>query len=88
MDSDLWVVVDLGEVMVHIFSKAGRDYYQLEGHWRDLEAARRADIPYVEYLDRKVAERHGITYEEYLDRKPMLEKASKGMAAPRAGFDD
>ena len=28
-----WVVIDLGDVMVHIFLDAIRDYYDLEGAW-------------------------------------------------------
>lgn len=30
-----WVLIDYGDVMVHIFQQAARDYYDLERLWRD-----------------------------------------------------
>ncbi|MBL8061940.1 MAG: ribosome silencing factor [Anaerolineales bacterium] len=32
---DGWVVVDYGDVVVHLFSPDQRDYYQLEDLWED-----------------------------------------------------
>ncbi|HNA90531.1 MAG TPA: ribosome silencing factor [Anaerolineales bacterium] len=32
---DGWVVVDYGDVVVHLFSPDQRDYYQLEELWED-----------------------------------------------------
>lgn len=32
-----WVVLDYGNVVVHIFQKEQRDYYQLEDFWADAE---------------------------------------------------
>ena len=32
-----WVVMDYGNVVVHIFQKEQRDYYQLEDFWADAE---------------------------------------------------
>jgi ribosome-associated protein len=30
-----WVIVDYGDVVVHLFSPDQREYYDLEGLWRD-----------------------------------------------------
>lgn len=30
-----WIIVDYGDVIVHIFQKEQRDYYQLEDFWGD-----------------------------------------------------
>ena len=36
-DSDGWIVIDYGYVMVHIFSRELRDFYQLEKLYGDAE---------------------------------------------------
>jgi ribosome-associated protein len=33
--NDLWILLDFGSLVVHIFSKSGRDFYQLERLWAD-----------------------------------------------------
>ncbi len=42
MDDATWVLLDLGDVIVHIFDAEHRDFYQLERLWRD---APRLPIP-------------------------------------------
>ncbi|OGS94089.1 MAG: ribosome silencing factor [Gallionellales bacterium RIFCSPLOWO2_02_FULL_57_47] len=39
-DSGEWILVDLGEVLVHIMQPAIRDYYNLEELWSKAQSAR------------------------------------------------
>ena len=32
-----WVLVDMGEIVVHIFSRQGRKFYALEELWRESD---------------------------------------------------
>lgn len=38
-----WVVLDYGDVVVHVFAQQERDYYEIERVWRDA-----AEIPFEE----------------------------------------
>ena len=38
-ESGEWILVDLGEVLVHIMQPAVRDYYNLEELWSKAQAA-------------------------------------------------
>ena len=39
-DQAQWIVMDYGDVVVHIFQKEQRDFYQLEDFWMDAEISK------------------------------------------------
>ena len=36
VDDSKWLLIDLGEVVCHVFYDGEREYYNLEGLWKDL----------------------------------------------------
>ncbi|MEO3947836.1 ribosome silencing factor [Gorillibacterium sp. CAU 1737] len=41
MDKARWVLVDLGDVVAHVFHRDEREYYRLEKLWSDAKAVER-----------------------------------------------
>ena len=39
-----WIVIDYGNVFVHIFLPESREYYNLEGLWNDAEIKQIPDL--------------------------------------------
>ncbi|MBR4392551.1 MAG: ribosome silencing factor [Oscillospiraceae bacterium] len=43
--SDIWVLMDFGSVIVHIFTDEARRFYDLERLWSDAEAVSPSSLP-------------------------------------------
>jgi ribosome-associated protein len=41
MDTARWVLVDLGDVIVHVFHREDREYYNIERLWSDAKVVER-----------------------------------------------
>ncbi len=41
--NSIWVLLDYGEIMVHVFQKDARDFYDLEGLWADAKRTKIED---------------------------------------------
>lgn len=39
----IWILLDYGDIMVHVFREESRNFYNLEGLWADAEVARLED---------------------------------------------
>ena len=37
MDTGQWILLDYGDVIVHVLQEMARDYYDLDGLWIDAE---------------------------------------------------
>jgi hypothetical protein len=76
------MLVDLGDIIVQIFSREGRDNYRLEEHWADVEAAREAGLSYEDFIDRKGAAAAAVASSIL---KGALPAAAVGVAAGEGG---
>ncbi|GAG46702.1 unnamed protein product [marine sediment metagenome] len=48
-----WIVVDVGDVVAHLFSAALRAYYDLDGLWADAKVVRPGETPRREDAERE-----------------------------------
>ena len=39
----IWILLDYGDIMVHVFQKDARDFYNLEGLWADAKITKIGD---------------------------------------------
>lgn len=56
MENDLWIILDYGHIVIHVFLKEYRDFYHLEDLW--------ADAPKKTYKYRKPATKKADVSEE------------------------
>lgn len=87
-DTGEWVLVDLGDMIVHIMQPAIRQYYRLEEIWGDkpvkLGAAKRKSTPEAaEAAESKVKSKHLAANKDEPEAKPINERkpAAKKAAA-------
>ena len=41
--NSIWILLDYGEIMVHVFQKDAREFYNLEGLWADAKTTKLKD---------------------------------------------
>jgi ribosome-associated protein len=89
-DTGEWVLVDLGDMIVHIMQPAIRQYYRLEEIWGDkpvkLGAAKRKSTPAAaEAAEAKPKSKHLASTQEAPEVKPVNERkpAAKKAAVPK-----
>ncbi|CAN7222209.1 ribosome silencing factor [Massilia sp. LjRoot122] len=89
-DTGEWVLVDLGDMIVHIMQPAIRQYYRLEEIWGDkpvkLGAAKRKSTPEAaEAAESKVKSKHLAANKDEPEVKPINERkpAAKKAAAAK-----
>ncbi|WP_020651766.1 ribosome silencing factor [Massilia niastensis] len=87
-DTGEWVLVDLGDMIVHIMQPAIRQYYRLEEIWGEkpvkLGAAKRKSTPEAaEAAEGKVKSKHLAANQEQPAAKPVRERKGEEPAAPK-----
>ena len=50
LEQGWWVLIDLGEVIVHVMQPEAREYYDLENIWADGRVVRRVEDPDQSFL--------------------------------------
>lgn len=48
LENDFWVILDYGDIVVHVFLTQYREFYRLEDLWADAERVEYTDEPVVE----------------------------------------
>lgn len=48
LENDFWIVLDYGDIVVHVFLTQYREFYRLEDLWADAERVEYTDEPVVE----------------------------------------
>ncbi len=48
LENDFWIILDYGDVVVHVFLTQYRDFYRLEDLWADADRIEYTDEPVVE----------------------------------------
>ncbi|OON60803.1 ribosome silencing factor [Massilia sp. KIM] len=88
-DTGEWVLVDLGDMIVHIMQPAIRQYYRLEEIWGDkpvkLGAAKRKSTPEAaEAAEPKTKSKHLAANQEQPEAKPVRERKPAAKKADAA----
>ena len=48
LENDFWIILDYGDIVVHVFLTQYREFYRLEYLWADAERVEYTDEPVVE----------------------------------------
>ena len=48
LENDFWIILDYGDIVVHVFLLQYREFYRLEDLWADAERVEYTDEPVVE----------------------------------------
>lgn len=88
-DTGEWVLVDLGDMIVHIMQAPIRAYYRLEEIWGDKPvklgaAKRKSTVEGAEAAEPKKTARHLTATKVTAAAEPVIEKAPAKKAAPKS----